>query len=54
MKIVIPGGTGQVGRVLARAFQKDGHDVVLLSRHYEKLPWRVVKWNGKTLDDWTD
>ena len=43
-----------MGRVLARAFQKDGHDVVLLSRHYEKLPWRVVKWNGKTLDDWTD
>ena len=32
MKIVIPGGSGQVGTVLARAFHADGHDVVVLSR----------------------
>ena len=30
MKIVIPGGTGQVGTVLARAFHGDGHEVVVL------------------------
>src|ERR1044071_4508521 len=52
MKIVVPGGTGQVGTVLARAFQKDGHDVVVLSRHDEMLPWRVVEWDGRTLGDW--
>jgi hypothetical protein len=28
MKIVIPGGTGQVGTLLARAFVADGHEVV--------------------------
>ena len=32
MKVVIPGGSGQVGTILARAFQEDGHDVVILSR----------------------
>jgi uncharacterized protein (TIGR01777 family) len=53
MKIVIPGGTGQVGTVLARAFQNDGHDVTVLSRHAVKLPWRVVEWNGESLGSWT-
>ena len=32
MKIVIPGGTGQVGNILSRAFCAEGHEVVLLSR----------------------
>jgi len=32
MKIVIPGGSGQVGGVLARALRAAGHDVVLVSR----------------------
>lgn len=54
MKIVIPGGSGQVGTVLARAFQAEGHEVVILSRKAsDKLPWRVVEWDAKTLGDWT-
>jgi nucleoside-diphosphate-sugar epimerase len=32
MKVVIPGGTGQVGVMLARSFQADGHEVVVLGR----------------------
>ena len=52
MKIVIPGGTGQVGTVLARAFQKDGHEVVVLSRTKIGIPWNVVEWDGRTLGDW--
>ncbi len=32
MKIVISGGSGQVGTLLARAFIKDGHQVTVLSR----------------------
>ena len=52
MKIVIPGGTGQVGTVLARAFHEDGHEVAVLSRHSAKLPWRVVRWDGETFGDW--
>jgi len=52
MKIVIPGGSGQVGTVLARAFQNSGHDVVVLSRKADHSPWRTVKWDGETLGDW--
>lgn len=51
MKVVIPGGAGQVGTLLARAFHRDGHDVVVLSRQSIRRPWRVVSWNGLTLDD---
>ena len=32
MKIAITGGTGFVGRHLARALVKDGHQVVLIAR----------------------
>ena len=52
MKIVIPGGTGQVGTVLARRFQKDGHEVVVLSREARAAPWRVVEWDAETLSNW--
>lgn len=52
MKIVIPGGTGQVGTVLARRFQKDGHEVVVLSRKPHSAPWRVVAWDARTLGSW--
>jgi len=52
MKIVIPGGTGQVGTILARAFHKEGHDVVILSRRPESAPWRMVIWDAETIGDW--
>ena len=54
MKIIIPGGTGQVGTVLARAFQQDGHEVVVLSRTPHNAPWRVVSWDARTMGNWTD
>lgn len=54
MKIVIPGGTGQVGTILARWFHKNGHEVVVLSRQpSNKLAWRVAEWDAKTVGDWT-
>jgi uncharacterized protein (TIGR01777 family) len=53
MKILIPGGSGQVGTVLARSFQRRGDEVVVLSRtRTDALPWRVVEWDGETLQDW--
>ncbi len=52
MKIVIPGGSGQVGTVLARALHAEGHDVVVLSREPRRHAWRVVGWDGATLDAW--
>ena len=52
MKIVIPGGSGQVGTLLARAFVADGHEVVVLSRHEGNAPWRVVRWDAEAVGDW--
>lgn len=52
MKIVIPGGSGQVGTILARAFHHGGHDVAVLSRRPQWSPWRVVAWDGATLGNW--
>lgn len=53
MKIVIPGGSGQVGRVLSRAFLADGHEVVVLSRRPGEGPGRVVTWDGQSPGEWT-
>lgn len=54
MKIVIPGGSGQVGTILARAFHERGDEVVVLSRtQINALPWRVMAWDGETLGEWT-
>jgi uncharacterized protein len=52
MKIVIPGGSGQVGTILARAFQSDGHEVVVLSRKPSVAPWRIVEWDAHSLGGW--
>ena len=52
MKIVIPGGSGQVGNMLARAFHKRGDEVVVLSRHPQPAPWRTATWDGKYPGAW--
>jgi uncharacterized protein (TIGR01777 family) len=51
MKIVIPGGSGHLGTLLARAFYPQ-HEVVVLSRHRALRPWRTVAWDGVNLGDW--
>ena len=54
MKIVIPGGAGQLGQVLARALHASGHEVVVLSRTNRDFPWRTVEWDGETLGKWAE
>lgn len=54
MKVLIPGGSGQVGTILARAFHQSGHEVVVLSRKPEPAPWRVVAWDARTLGSWAE
>ncbi|WP_309116215.1 TIGR01777 family oxidoreductase [Saccharothrix sp.] len=46
MKIVIPGGSGHVGRFLGRALVEAGHEVVVLGRS------SGVRWDGRTLGAW--
>ncbi|MGH9870867.1 MAG: TIGR01777 family oxidoreductase [Pyrinomonadaceae bacterium] len=53
MKIIIPGGSGQVGTVLARVFHDLGDEVVVLSRTQTSArPWRVVQWDGESVGEW--
>jgi len=52
MKIVIPGGSGQVGTVLARAFHARGDEVIVLSRKPAKALWRTVEWDGEMIGGW--
>jgi uncharacterized protein len=57
MKLILPGGTGQVGTILARAFHAEGHQVVVLGRHPAAAPWRVLRWNpaaGGEREEWMD
>ncbi|WP_344073615.1 TIGR01777 family oxidoreductase [Streptomyces crystallinus] len=50
MKIVIPGGTGQVGAVLDRALTAAGHEVVILTRR--PVGEREVHWDGESAGEW--
>ncbi|HVH13546.1 MAG TPA: TIGR01777 family oxidoreductase [Longimicrobium sp.] len=51
MKIVVPGGTGQIGRILVQALRSRGDEVVVLSRVPGREP-REVTWDGRTLGTW--
>jgi uncharacterized protein (TIGR01777 family) len=54
MKIVISGGTGQIGAVLCRAFSAADDEVVVLSRSpAPRSSCRSVQWDGKSLYSWT-
>jgi len=53
MKIVIPGGSGQVGQILARHFHADGHAVTILNRTPHAAPWKTLAWDGVNPGPWT-
>lgn len=55
MKVVIPGGSGQVGRVLARHYHARGDSVVILGRTPSGADdpiARTLAWDAKTLGPW--
>ena len=53
MRVVISGGSGQIGQVLARYFHAGGHDVTVLSRNASPAPWSVVTWDARSPRPWT-
>jgi len=53
LRIVIPGGSGQVGTLLAQHFHARGDEVTVLSRHPKPTPWKTIHWDACTLDKWT-
>jgi uncharacterized protein (TIGR01777 family) len=59
MKILIPGGSGQVGTLLARHLYAAGHEVTVLSRsanahplHAQAQSWSTLSWDGLTPGPW--
>ena len=54
LRIVLPGGSGQVGRVLAQYFQQRGHHVTILTRLPYAETWQTVRWDGETVGPWTE
>jgi uncharacterized protein (TIGR01777 family) len=59
VKVVIPGGSGQLGHVLARMFAVRGDDVVVLRRgptagEAVRSETRSVAWDGRTLGGWAE
>jgi uncharacterized protein (TIGR01777 family) len=53
LRIVITGGSGQIGQILARRFQAQAHEVIVLSRHSAAMPWRTVVWDARSVGPWT-
>ena len=53
LRIAIPGGTGQVGNILARHFSEQGHSVTVIARHPVSADWPVLAWTGEDLGPWT-
>jgi uncharacterized protein len=54
LRIVLPGGSGQVGRVLAQYFQERGDHVTVLTRLPYAETWQTVRWDGETVGPWTE
>ena len=54
LRIVLPGGSGQIGQFLARYFQERGHHVTVLTRGPYTAPWQTVHWDGKNSGDWIE
>jgi len=54
LRIVIPGGSGQIGHMLARHFQNVGHHVTILTRGPYTSNWPTVHWDGEQIGPWVE
>jgi NAD dependent epimerase/dehydratase family enzyme len=54
LRIVLAGGSGLLGEVLAHHFQQRGHQVIVLTRGPYTAPWQTVHWDGKHTGPWTE
>jgi uncharacterized protein (TIGR01777 family) len=52
VRVLIAGGSGQVGQILARHFHAQGVSPVVMSRRAEPAPWPTVRWDGLNAGDW--
>jgi uncharacterized protein (TIGR01777 family) len=54
LRIVLAGGSGQIGQALAHHFQQQGHHVTVLTRGPYTAPWQTVHWDGESEGSWTE
>lgn len=54
LRIVLSGGSGQVGQILARHFHEQGHSVTVVARHPKPAEWQTVVWDASSLGAWAD
>jgi NAD dependent epimerase/dehydratase family enzyme len=54
LRIVLPGGSGEVGQTLARYFTERGHQVTVLTRGPYTAQWQTVHWDGENIGPWTE
>jgi len=54
LRIVITGGTGQIGHILARHFHERGHAVTVIARHPVCAEWQCAHWDAEHLGDWVE
>jgi uncharacterized protein (TIGR01777 family) len=52
MRIVITGGSGQLGQILARHFHAEGIDVATVARHVRPADWSTIAWDGRHPGEW--
>jgi uncharacterized protein (TIGR01777 family) len=52
LRVVITGGSGQVGQILARHFHAQGHVIAVVARHVQPAPWSTVRWDGEHPGEW--
>ena len=54
MKVIVAGGSGNLGRRVCTDLSARGHEVVVLTRSPKPGPHRQVGWDGRTLGTWAD
>jgi uncharacterized protein (TIGR01777 family) len=52
LRIVITGGSGQIGQILARHYHARGDAVVVIARHLQPSPWATALWDGQHPGAW--
>lgn len=52
LRIVIAGGTGHLGTILAERFHGAGNSVTILSRSQHGSRWPLARWDGEHHGDW--
>lgn len=54
LRIVIPGGSGHIGQILARHFFEHSHSVAVIARHSRPSDWETITWDANSLGPWAD